>query len=82
MKLPRDLSGEDLAGLLARSYGYRTTRSRGSHVVLTRTAGGDRHSVTVPRHRTLRTGTLDAIVSEVARFLGLPKGDVREELFR
>jgi len=30
MRLPRDLSGEDLAALLRRRYGYRLVRQRGS----------------------------------------------------
>ena len=34
MKLPRDLSGERLAQLLHRHYGYRLTRQSGSHMTL------------------------------------------------
>ena len=81
MKLPRDLSGHELATLLARHYGYRRARTRGSHMTLTLTSGKGSHSVTVPRNRALRPGTLDAIVSAVATFVGLPKQDVRETLF-
>ena len=73
MKLPRDLSGVEVARRLARRYGYRVTRSRGSHMTVTLTAGGDQHQVTVPRHRDVHVGTLDAILSDVAAFLGLPK---------
>ena len=36
MRLPRDMSGEDLAALLRRRYGYRMVRQRGSHMTLTR----------------------------------------------
>ena len=39
MKLPRDLSGTEVAGRLARHYGYRVTRSRGSHMTVTLMAG-------------------------------------------
>ena len=52
MKLPRDLSGTEVARRLARHYGYRVTRNRGSHMTVTLTDGGDQHQVTVPRHRT------------------------------
>ena len=45
------------------------------------TTGSGRRSVTVPRNRALRPGRLDAIVSAVATFVGLPKQDVRERLF-
>ena len=34
-KIPRDLSGDELAGLL-RMYGYEITRQTGSHMRLTR----------------------------------------------
>ena len=32
MRLPRDLSGDEIVRLLSRSYGYRLQRSRGSHM--------------------------------------------------
>ena len=44
------------------------------------TAGGDKQ-VTVPRHRDVRIGTLDATIVDVAAFLGLPTQAVRETLF-
>ena len=47
-----------------RHYGYRVARSRGSHMTVTLTAGGEQHQVTVPRHRNVRVGTLDAIVAD------------------
>ena len=81
MKLPRDLSGTEVARRLARHYGYRVTRSRGSHMTVTLTAGGDQHQVTVPRHRDVWIGTLDALIADVATFLGLPKQAVRDTLF-
>ncbi len=81
MRLPRDLSGNEVARLLARHYGYRVARTRGSHMTLTLTVGADSHSVTVPRHRDVRVGTLDAIAGDVATFLRLSKRDVRETLF-
>ncbi len=81
MRLPRDLSGTEVVRRLARHYGYCVTRSRGSHMTATLTAGGDQHQVTVPRHRDARIGTLDASSIDVAAFLGLPKQDVRDPLF-
>ena len=81
MKLPRDLSGEEVARLLGRHYGYRVSRTRGSHMTVTWTSGSERHSVTVPRHRQMRIGTLSAIASDVAGSLGLSKNDVLQKLF-
>ena len=82
MTLPRDLSGEEVARLLARHFKYRVVRTRGSHMTVRRaTPSGAQHSVTVPRHRYVKVGTLDGIVGDVARALGLPKTEVREVLF-
>ncbi len=81
MKLPRDLSGEEVAGLLSRHYGYRIARTSGSHMRMTLTIGDNRHSATVPRHRDLRVGTLDGIIADVAAFLGQSKERVRQTLF-
>ena len=81
MRLPRDLSGRDLARRLERHYGYRVTRLKGSHMTVTRITDAGRHSVTVPMHREMRLGTLDAMVRDVAAHLGVPKSTVREKLF-
>jgi predicted RNA binding protein YcfA (HicA-like mRNA interferase family) len=64
MRLPRDLSGDDLAQVL-RTLGYEVTRQSGSHARLTTQECGEHH-LTIPMHQTLRVGTLSAILSEVA----------------
>ena len=46
MKLPRDLSGQQLAKLLAK-FGYVIHRQNGSHIRLT-TQSGEEHQLTVP----------------------------------
>jgi predicted RNA binding protein YcfA (HicA-like mRNA interferase family) len=79
MRLPRDISGQELIRLLAR-FGYVPTRQSGSHVRLTTSAGGEHH-ITVPRHDQLRMGTLAAIVGDVAQHAGLSRGDVADQLF-
>ena len=81
MKLPRDLAGSEVARMLARHYGYRETRTSGSHMRLRMITDRGRHNVTVPKHRQLRVGTLDAIISDVAEFHGVPKHEVRKTLF-
>ena len=48
MKLPRDLSGNDLARRLV-SLGYAITRQTGSHMRLTTNRGGEHH-ITIPAH--------------------------------
>ena len=82
MRLPRDQSGDRLARLLARHYGYSILRTKGSHMTATLTGDcGARHSVTVPTYRYLRLSALDGIVTDVAELDGQSKRDVRETLF-
>ncbi|KPJ54263.1 MAG: hypothetical protein AMS16_04880 [Planctomycetes bacterium DG_58] len=76
MRLPRDLSGDDLARALRR-FGYTVTRQTGSHVRLTTVESGEHH-ITIPRHDALRLGTLAAVLADVAAHLGL----TRDELLR
>jgi predicted RNA binding protein YcfA (HicA-like mRNA interferase family) len=64
MKLPRDLSGLDLAQALA-GIGYRVTRQTGSHIRLTLDSQ-PQHHVTIPSHDPLKVGTLSAILADVA----------------
>jgi len=80
LRLPRDLSGEELAVLLGR-YGYEVTRQTGSHMRLTTTQEGEQH-ITIPRHESLRVGTLNAILRDVAEHLDIPRQTLLETLFR
>ena len=65
MKLPPDVSGDRLIHAL-RQLGYIVIRQKGSHVRL-RHEGPPVHSVTVPLHSALKTGTWHDILSEVAQ---------------
>ena len=80
MRLPRDLSGDDLARSL-RQFGYEVTRQTGSHLRLTTHQGGEHH-VTIPRHAGLRVGTLAGILGDVAAHLGLARDELAECLFK
>lgn len=80
MRLPRDLSGDELAFKLGR-LGYRASRQTGSHLRMSiETARGAAH-VTIPRHRALRLGTVNSVVKEVAGHLDLPKERLLRILF-
>jgi len=79
MRLPRDISGYELAKLLSK-YGYTVTRQTGSHIRLTTQQKGEHH-VTIPAHKELRLGTLSAILTDVADHLGLSRDDLVEALF-
>jgi len=65
MKFPRDVFGDRLVRALER-LGYRGIRQKGSHVRM-RHDGPPVHVITVPLHDPLKTGTLHAILSEVAQ---------------
>lgn len=79
MRLPRDLSGRDLAHALRR-YEYAVTRETGSHMRLTTQRGGEHH-VTIPEHADLRLGTLASILADIATHLGIDRTTLTEELF-
>ncbi|HEX3867687.1 MAG TPA: type II toxin-antitoxin system HicA family toxin, partial [Gemmatimonadaceae bacterium] len=64
VRLPRDLSGRDLARAL-RQHGYEVTRETGSHMRLTTQQSGEHH-ITIPDHASLRIGTLAGILADVA----------------
>jgi hypothetical protein len=76
MKLPRDISGRQLAKAL-RVFGYATTAS---HIRLTTLEQGEQH-LTIPDHPSLRIGTLSAILSAVAEHFGMTRERVAEQLF-
>lgn len=78
MRVPRDLSGQELIGHLAK-LGYGVTRQTGSHVRLTSLEGGEHH-VTVPSHDPLRIGTLAAILSGIAAHRGISRDELLERL--
>lgn len=79
MRLPRDISGADLARRLEK-LGYRVTRQTGSHMRLT-FAQSPEHHVTVPAHDSLRVGTLAGILQAVAERLGLSRDELAVRLF-
>lgn len=79
MRLPRDLSGRDLARALQR-YGYAVTREAGSHIRLTTQQGGEHH-VTIPDHANLRVGTLASILAEVGTHLNMERNALATDLF-
>jgi predicted RNA binding protein YcfA (HicA-like mRNA interferase family) len=81
MKLPRDMGGEELAALLGK-YGYKITRQTGSHMRLTSTSKGFEHHITIPRHKSLRVGTLSSIVNEIAAYLEIERQELVKELSR
>jgi predicted RNA binding protein YcfA (HicA-like mRNA interferase family) len=79
MRLPRDLSGSDLAQVLHK-LGYTITRQTGSHLRLTMNEHGEHH-LTIPQHSTLRIGTLSAILADVATHFEVSRDELLDKLF-
>ena len=79
MRLPRDISGRDLARSLE-VFGYSVTRRVGSHMRLSTQQGGEHH-LTIPDHDALRVGTLSAILADVAQHLNLTRDEVVRRLY-
>ena len=77
MKLPRDLSGAELAKLLRR-YGYEEIRQTGSHIRFRSAIKVTEHQVTIPAHSPLKVGTLSGILLEIANSWKSAKKLLRE----
>jgi predicted RNA binding protein YcfA (HicA-like mRNA interferase family) len=81
LKLPRDLSGHELAKLLRR-YGYEIVRQTGSHLRLRSMLRGFPHQITIPAHDPMKVGTMAGILSEVAVYLEMDRALLAKELFQ
>jgi predicted RNA binding protein YcfA (HicA-like mRNA interferase family) len=80
LKLPRDVSGEELIRSLRR-FGYEITRQTGSHIRVSSKFKGTEHHVTIPAHRQLKVGTLAEILGDVASYLDLTREQLTQQLF-
>lgn len=80
MKLPRDIGGDELAGLLKR-FKYKISRQEGSHIRLTSNLKGSEHHITIPKHKPLKVGTLNSILNDVANYVEIEKQILIVELF-
>jgi predicted RNA binding protein YcfA (HicA-like mRNA interferase family) len=74
MKLPRDVSGDELAKAL-KVFAYQVTRQTGSHLRLTTGENGEHH-ISIPRHNPLRVGTFAAILDDVAAHFELSRAEL------
>ena len=75
MKIPRDLSGRQLVGILCRDWGYVIMKQEGSHIIL-QTETPTRQRIPVPDHSPIRVGTLNSILRMVARHKSVEKEDI------
>jgi hypothetical protein len=77
VKLPRDLSGSELAQRL-RGFGYRS-RGRPEATCANHSERGEHH-LTIPNHAVLRVGTLAFILGEVAEHFQVERAEVIRRL--
>jgi predicted RNA binding protein YcfA (HicA-like mRNA interferase family) len=75
VKLPRGLFGRELARVLCARWAYRQVNQVGSHIIL-QTEIPRHHRISVPDHKPLRIGTLNAILREVAAAKGVTREDI------
>lgn len=81
-KIPRDISGRELAKLLDKKYEYKFTRETGSHIRLISSFKGAEHKIAIPDHQAIKIGTLNNILNEIANYLKITKEKLIEELFK
>ena len=79
MKLPRDLSGAELARVLCRDWGYRQVHQEGSHIIL-QTESPMRQRLSIPNHNPLRVGTLNGVIRAVATIKSVDRQAVLDTL--
>jgi predicted RNA binding protein YcfA (HicA-like mRNA interferase family) len=79
MKLPRDVSGEQLAASLCRHWGYAKVHQVGSHIILQTDQPSSRR-IAIPAHASLRVGTLNSILRSVAAHKGITRQAIVDSL--
>jgi predicted RNA binding protein YcfA (HicA-like mRNA interferase family) len=77
MKLPRDLSGDQLAKMLER-LGYQFVRQNGSHARFTHPGPPQAH-VAIPMHKQIKVGTLHDILNTVAEQHSLSVAEILQQ---
>ena len=75
----RRLSGQEVIDILE-GFGFFINSQRGSHVKLRRVvATGISQTLTVPKHRDMDLGTIQAIFRQAGRFI--PEDQLREHFY-
>lgn len=72
MKIPRDVSGTNLANVLCRRWQYARVHQVGSHIIL-ETSEPTHQRLAIPEHDPVRLGTLISILRAVAQHKGVTR---------
>lgn len=79
MKIPRNLKGSYLSTILCKSWHYKIVHQEGSHIIL-ETDRPNHQRISIPNHNPLRVGTLNGILTTVARHKQVSKQDILDTL--
>jgi predicted RNA binding protein YcfA (HicA-like mRNA interferase family) len=79
MKLPRDLSGKNLASALCQRWNYSISGQAGSHIIL-ETEVPAHQRIAIPAHKSLKLGTLGNILRTIAAHKGVSKEEILETI--
>jgi predicted RNA binding protein YcfA (HicA-like mRNA interferase family) len=79
MKVPRGVSGRELAGVLCKKWDYVEVAQSGSHIIL-QTETPYHQRLPIPAHKSLKVGTIAAIVRLVANHKGVSRQAVMQTL--
>jgi predicted RNA binding protein YcfA (HicA-like mRNA interferase family) len=74
----RSLSGGEVLQIL-NDFGFEQLSQRGSHIKLRRLIAGQSQTLTVPNHREIDRGTLQAIFRQASKFIA--ETDLRSRFF-
>jgi len=81
MKIPRDLSGDELIRKLQKP-GYVIVRQKGSHIRLGKKYKIGEHPITIPNHNSIKIGTLNNILTDLADKMKISRSELVEQLFK
>jgi predicted RNA binding protein YcfA (HicA-like mRNA interferase family) len=80
MKTPRDITANDLIKAL-KPFGYEIFRQKGSHIRIRTELNGE-HYETIPNHKPIKVGTLNAILNNnIAEHFDMTKEELIEQIF-
>ena len=74
----RVLSGQEVLSILA-AFGFQRHSQNGSHIKVRRVVDGRAQTLTVPDHREMDRGTLQAIYHQASRFI--PDSELRPRFY-
>lgn len=74
----RNLSGDEVLQILS-DFGFERFSQRGSHIKLRRLIAGQAQTLTVPNHREIDRGTLQAILRQASKFIA--ETDLRRHFY-